>query len=93
MLIVYCEFSLFVNIKYLHNIMDNKLCHASILIFFHLRREVHRENYMTFTTMQFSTKFNHNLMSCMVLGILPSLSQTGKQTDKLTNKQGNKHTN
>ena len=81
--------------------MDNKLCHASILIFFHLRREVHRENYMTFTTMQFSTKFNHNLMSCMVLGILPSLSQTGKQTDKLTNretniqtnKQGNKHTN
>ena len=50
MSIVFCEFSLFVNIKYLHNIRDNKLNKAFLIYFFYTKK-----------FSQLSTKFNQNL--------------------------------
>ena len=38
MSIVFCEFSLFVNIKYLHNIRNNKLNQAFLIYFFDMEK-------------------------------------------------------
>ena len=36
--IVFCEFNLFVNIKYLPNIRDNKLNQAFLIYFFYMEK-------------------------------------------------------
>ena len=49
MSIVFCEFSLFVNIKYLHNIRDNKLNQAFLIYFFYTEKLTCRQNFMEFS--------------------------------------------
>ena len=60
MSIVVCEFSLFVNIKELHNIRDNKLNQAFFHLFLLHRRSLQTDIYEFF--IQILTKFIHNLM-------------------------------
>ena len=48
MSIDFCEFSLFVNIKYLHNIRDNKLNQASLTYFYYTEKLT---EFMKFSTM------------------------------------------
>ena len=57
MSIVFCEFILFVNIKYLHNIRDNKLNQEILMYFFYMHGKQSYENFS-----QFSTKFKQKLM-------------------------------
>ena len=42
MSIVFCEFSLFVNIKYLHNIRENKLNQAFLIYFLYKEKLTNR---------------------------------------------------
>ena len=65
MSIIFCEFSLFVNIKYLHNIRDNKLNQAFLIYFFDTEKLTDR------VLWNCQPKFNG-----IVLGLWPILPQT-----------------
>ena len=65
MSIVICEFSLFMNIKHLHNIGDN-IFHSSILNLFLSHGEAYRQSFVDFQTI-----FNQNMVDwSLVYGLL-----------------------
>ena len=68
MFIIFCEFSLFVNIKYLHNIRDNKLD-----LFFSYKEKPTDRVFWNFQPVfnQIQPKFNG-----LVFGLWPTLPQT-----------------
>ena len=55
--IAFCEFRLFMNIKYLHKIRDNKVNQAFLIYFFYMHGEAYRQGFM-----KFPANFNQNLM-------------------------------
>ena len=74
MSIVFCEFSLFVNIKYLHNIRDNKLNQASLTYFCYTEKLT---EFMKFSTMI------HPKFIGVVLGLWSTISQTFMKIRKI----------
>ena len=85
----FCEFSLFVNIKYLHNI--RVIAQSSILNLFRLHGEAYRQSFVNFPA-NFQPKFNG-----LVLGLWPTFHQTSMKIGailfEISWRQTNKHLN
>ena len=78
MSIDFCEFSLLVNIKYLHNIRDNKLNQAFLTYFCYTEKPT--EFYEIFN--QFSTMIHPKFIG-VVLGLWSTISQTFMKIRKI----------
>ena len=78
MSIDFCEFSLLVNIKYLHNIRDNKLNQAFLTYFCYMEKLT--EFYENFN--QFSTMIQPKFI-VVVLGLWSTIPQTFRKIRKI----------